>query len=80
MLLTALKGEFNINGLRNKDIQKTLGLNGAKSSRLLKRLWAHGIIKKIGNSYKYYVTKLGKETVITAQKIKELVLIPALCY
>lgn len=80
VLLTILKGEFNINGLRNKDIQKALKLNGAKASRLLKRLWAHGVIKKIGNSYKYYVTKLGKETVITAQKIKELVLIPELCF
>lgn len=79
ILLTILRGEFNINGLRNKDIRKVLGWSGNKISRLLKRLWAHGLIKKIGNTYKYYVTKLGKETIITAQKIKELVVIPALC-
>lgn len=80
VLLTILRGEFNINGLRNKDMRKALGMSGTKISRLLKRLWTHGLIKKIGNTYKYYVTKLGKETIITAQKIKELILIPAFCY
>jgi len=32
------------------------------------------------DSYKYYLTKIGKETIIMAQKIKELVLVPAYCF
>lgn len=40
----------------------------------------HGLVKKAKDSYKYYVTKNGKETIIMAQKIKELVLVPAYCY
>jgi hypothetical protein len=37
----------------------------------------HGLIKKVANSYKYYLTKLGKETIVMALKIKEMVIIPA---
>lgn len=31
-------------------------------------------------THKYYLTKIGKGTIIMAQKIKELVLVPAYCY
>jgi len=81
LVLTAIvRGEFNINGFRNKNMQKLLGFNGGKISRLIKRLRVHGLIKKAANSYKYYLTKIGKETIVMAQKIKELVLVPAYCY
>ena len=80
ILLAILRGEFNISGFRNKNMQKLLGVNGGKISRLIKRLRVHGLIKKATDSYKYYLTKIGKETIIMAQKIKELVLVPAYCY
>lgn len=80
VLLSIVRGEFNISGFRNKHLQKQLGFNGSKISRLIKRLRIHGLIKKAADSYKYYVTKLGKETIIMAEKIKELVLVPAYCY
>jgi DNA-binding MarR family transcriptional regulator len=80
ILLAILRGEFNINGFRNKNIKKILGFSSAKVSRLIKRLRVHGLIKKATDSYKYYLTKLGKETIIMSQKIKELVLVPAFCY
>lgn len=80
-VLTAIvRGEFNINGFRNKNLQKLLGFKGGKISRLIKRLRVHGLIKKASDSYKYYMTKIGKETIIMAQKIKELLLVPAYCY
>ena len=79
VLLAILRGEFNISGFRNKNMQKLLGFNAGKISRLIKRLRVHGLIKKAANSYKYYLTKIGKETIIMAQKIKELVLVPAYC-
>lgn len=80
VLLSLTRGEYNISGFRNKNLQKQLGLNGSKISRLIKRLRAHGLIKKAVDSYKYYITKLGKETIIMAEKIKELVIVPAYCY
>lgn len=81
LLLTVLRGEYNISGFRNKDIRmKIPEFNTGKISRLIKRLKVFGLIKKAGKSYKYYLTKLGKEIVITAEKLKEAVLIPALNY
>jgi predicted transcriptional regulator len=80
LLLSILNGAFNISGFRNKNIQKLLGFNSAKISRIIKRLRVHGLVKKAANSYKYYLTKLGKETIIMSQKIKELVLVPAFSY
>ena len=80
ILLSILRGEFNISGFRNKHLQKLLGFKGSKISRLIKRLNLHGLIKKAKDSYKYYITKLGKETIIMSEKIKELVLVPAYCY
>ena len=81
LLLTVLRGEYNISGFRNKDIRMRMPeFNTGKVSRLLKRLKVFGLIKKAGKTYKYYLTKLGKELVITAEKLKETVLIPALNY
>ncbi|HZK97013.1 MAG TPA: hypothetical protein VFC67_22630 [Prolixibacteraceae bacterium] len=40
----------------------------------------HGLIKKATDSHKYYLIKIGKETIIMAQKINELVMVPAYCY
>jgi predicted transcriptional regulator len=79
VLLTLLRGEFNISGFRNKDLKKFLKLTASQISRLIKRLRTHGLIKKVGKSYKYYLTVLGKETIIMAQKLKEIVMIPAYC-
>ncbi|HEY8658015.1 MAG TPA: hypothetical protein VIL78_03215 [Hanamia sp.] len=80
LLQCIARGEFNINGLRNKDLRQYIKANSNKVSRLLKRLFAHGLIKKAQSSYKYYLTKLGKQAIIMAEKIKELILIPAFNY
>jgi hypothetical protein len=47
-------------------------------SRMLKRLRIHGLIKKVGRTYHYYLTQLGRTVAIAGIKIKELVLIPQL--
>ena len=81
LLFTILRGEYNISGFRNKDLRMRLSkFNTGKISRLIKRLNVFGLIKKAGNTYKYYMTKLGKELIITAEKLKETILIPALNY
>jgi len=80
LLLTVLRGEYNISGFRNKDIRSRLPFNSSKVSRLIKRPKVFGLIKRAGKTYKYYLTKLGKELIVTAQKIKEIILIPTLNY
>jgi hypothetical protein len=76
-----MRGEFNITGFRNKHLRNHFPQKStAQISRILKRLKLHGIIKKASNSYKYYLTKMGKEVTITAMKIKKFVIIPALNY
>lgn len=80
ILQVIIRGEFNISGFRNKHLRKFLDFNSNKISRILKRLWSHGLIKKVRDCHKYYLTKLGKETIIMAEKIKELIIVPSFCY
>ncbi len=55
-----VRGENNITGLRNKDLQQQLPeLSSGVISRALKRLRVHGLVKRGGHTYKYYVTSLG---------------------
>ncbi len=79
LFTTLVRGEFNISGFKNATVRPFLPtLSGAQVSRLLKRLRLHGLIKKIGHTYKYYLTALGKRTALTALKLRELVVIPTL--
>ena len=75
-----VRGEINIGGFRNKDLRKHLpGKSPGQVSRLLKRMRLHGIIKKAARGYKYYLTEIAREVVITILKIKEMLIIPSLC-
>ena len=46
------RGEFNIAGLHNKNPQKQLGKSTAQISYALRRLRFHGLVKRIGRTYK----------------------------
>lgn len=73
------RGEFNISGFQNKHIRQHLpGKNSGQISRILKRLHVHGLIKKIGHTYKYYLSKFGQQVILMGLKLKELVVIPSL--
>lgn len=73
------RGEFLINGIRNKDIRIFFKeLSPSSISRILKRLLLHNIIKRAHKSYKYYLTTLGKAIIATALKLKEFLIIPKL--
>jgi hypothetical protein len=75
------RGEFNISGMQNKTLRLHLsGMSSSQVSRLLKRLRLHGLIRKIGRTYKYYLTPFGKEVIATGMKLRELVIIPQLQY
>ncbi len=69
------RGDFQIQGLRNRDLQASLydapaatvieqHQRSAAVSRKLRMLRAHGIIKKIPCTHRYVVTKAGLEIII----------------
>jgi hypothetical protein len=73
------RGEFNISGFQNKDLRRRVkGKNTGQVSRLMKRLRTHGLIKKIGKTYKYYLTSLGKQVIALGLTLKNLYVIPEL--
>ena len=73
------RGEFNISGFQNKDLRRHLAdRSSGQISRTMKRLRVHGLIKKIGRTWKYYLTALGKQVISLGLKLKGLYIIPAL--
>jgi hypothetical protein len=79
VLSAIVRGEFTISGFRNKDLRVNLReKKSAWISRHLKRLRVHGLIKRIGKTYKHYLTELGRRVILTAFKLREMVIIPAL--
>lgn len=76
-----LRGEFAIGGMTSRALhalfpQKTTG----QISRLLKRLRVHGLLKKIGHHYKYYLTNLGRQIATMTLKLREMHIIPVLAH
>ncbi|MCX7045547.1 MAG: MarR family transcriptional regulator [Candidatus Sumerlaeota bacterium] len=79
ILHTLLRGEFAISGFRNQDLRRHFAHRSSHEiSRLLKRLRIHGMIKKICNTRKFYLTKFGRRMGVMALKIKEMFMIPVL--
>jgi hypothetical protein len=72
-------GEWSISGFRAADLRAHLpGLSPGRACYLLKRLRLHGLIKKVANRYKYYLTKLGRRVLVTALVIREYFVQPTL--
>jgi hypothetical protein len=77
LFVAIARGEHHISGFRNRDIQNLMNRSGGQVSRLFKRLRLHGLIKKIGRTYKYYLTRLGRATVACALKLRQDIVVPA---
>jgi len=76
---TLLQGEFFISGFTNQQLRTYLSDRSASQvTRLLKRLRVHGVIKKVGKHYKYYLTDFGRQAAAMALKLREMVVIPTL--
>jgi hypothetical protein len=77
------RGEFTVNGFRNRDIQNFLFDSKASTpeekrrrsahvSRLLRMLRAHGLIKKVNATHRYTLTTNGRDiitAILSTQKI-----------
>ena len=64
---TICDGRYLINGFRNKDIRNIIFPDikdnrklGSKTSRMIKKLRQHGLVKKVPKSRRYTVTSKGR--------------------
>ena len=79
LLLSIVRGEFNIRGFQVRDLRRILThLSGSQLSRMVKRLRMHRLVKKVRGTYRYYPTRLGRRVIAAALKLRELCIIPAL--
>jgi DNA-binding transcriptional ArsR family regulator len=81
VLRLLLRGEFAISGLTARALRALLSDKTREQiSRLLKRLRVHGLLRKVGRRYKYYLTQFGREVATMTLKLRELYVIRALSY
>lgn len=73
-----IDGGANVSGFRNRDLQQSLSMNGRQVSAVLRRLREHGLVKKIGGTFKYYLTAFGRRATATGLKLREMAVIPLL--
>ena len=77
-----LRGEFQLQGIRNQDLRQDLMPEAesdrtqrrkaaARVTRQLRLLCAHGLIYRVGRTYYYRPTEKGYEVMSTAQKFRE---------
>jgi len=73
------RGEYQIRGLRNRSLQEHLpGWKPAKIGRALRRCRAHGLLKKVAGTHKYYLTKTGSSSLVAARQLVERIVLPSL--
>ncbi len=79
VLLALLRGEFALNGLSGRRLRSLLtNKTPAQIGRILKRLRLHGLLRKVGHTYRYYLTNLGRRVIVCARKLTEHLLLPTL--
>jgi len=78
-MLAILRGEYQIAGFANRTLQPHLaGWNSQKIGRVLKRFRVLRLIKRVGRTYKYYLSSLGKKVLVAALQLKERVVLPTM--
>ncbi len=78
-LLAIMRGEYQISGFTNRSLQTHLiGWNSQKIGRVLKRFRVLRLIKRVGRTYKYYLSSLGKKVLVAALQLKERVILPTM--
>ena len=79
-LITLLNASGLIAGWTNRRLRAALGGTKTSSqvSRLLRRLREHHLIRRVRNTFKYYLTAAGQTAIIAAQKLRHHLVIPTL--
>jgi len=78
-MLAILRGEYQIAGFTNRALQAHLAeWNSQRVGRVLKRFRVLRLIKRVGRTYKYYLSSLGKKVLVAALQLKERVILPTM--
>jgi hypothetical protein len=78
LFIAIARGEWLISGFRAADLRSHLpSLSTNQASYVIKRMRTHGLIKKVGRRYKYYLTKVGRHVLTAALKIRNALVIPS---
>ncbi len=78
-MLAILHGEHQVAGFSNRALQSHLtGWPPPKIGRVLRRFRVLRLIKRVGRSYKYYLSSLGKKVILTALQLKERIILPTM--
>lgn len=78
LLAAVIRGEFSLNGFRNRDLRPLLfgddevpeneaRRQSAKITRLLRLLRGHGLIQKVPKTHRYTLTDIGRQTITALQ-------------
>ena len=79
ILLAIADGNFTLNGFRAKNLKSVFpDMPSWKISNILKRLKSLGLIRKIKNSYRYHITKIGRDVIAAGVFLKNQFIVPAL--
>jgi hypothetical protein len=79
VLLALVRGEFLIQGLNNRRLRSVLpGKTAGQIAQILRRLRHHGLLKKVGGTYRYYLSDLRRRLLVAARRVSEHVILPAL--
>ena len=71
--------EFNIHGLRRADLAQRLPMfSPSQLSRQLRRLRGLGLLKRLGGTYRYYLTRCGRAAIAACCRLTQFVIVPAL--
>lgn len=82
LLEAAGRGEFLINGLRNRDLQGLLfngepadgaerRRRGGRVTRMIRMLRAHGLLKKVPHTHRYLVSDKGRQVIAAVHAARE---------
>ena len=77
LLLTLQHRELNIHGWRRADLVARLGMTPSAMTRQLRRLHALGLIKKVTQTYRYYLTRLGRAAIAATCSLTRFSIVPA---
>jgi hypothetical protein len=72
LLETIGRGEYLVNGFRNRDLRADLGLSTSQMGYRLRLLRAHGVIRKVSGTHRYQITERGRELTAALTKTKEI--------
>jgi hypothetical protein len=79
LALTIVRGEHLISGVTARKLRQHLPRwTSAQVSRAIRRLRKLGLLRKIGGTFKYYLTQLGQKVITAAMRVREITIIPAM--